>query len=124
MRQALCPSQGACCRTWNSRNTAGNREIPSPLLSRSGRLHAPQVAAQRRFSPHVLAVPSDSGLFWSSSVAMTCLINLFVNGVIARSGAAVEKRLERISGLFEHFIGFVGERRTRHHGLTRDLGSG
>lgn len=61
----------------------------------------------RQFTPHTLAVPSESGQFWSSSVAMTCLINLFVNAVVARSGSAVEKHLARVSELFDHFTGFV-----------------
>ena len=61
----------------------------------------------RRHTSHVLAVPSESGQFWSSSVAMTCLINLFVNAVVARSGKSVEQHLERVSQLFAHFTGFV-----------------
>jgi DNA-binding MurR/RpiR family transcriptional regulator len=61
----------------------------------------------RRYAQHVLAVPSESGQFWSSSVAMTCLINLFVNAIVARSGKSVERHLERVSQLFAHFTGFV-----------------
>lgn len=61
----------------------------------------------RRYTQHVLAVPSESGQFWSSSVAMTCLINLFVNAIVARSGKSVERHLERVSELFAHFTGFV-----------------
>lgn len=62
----------------------------------------------RRFTPHLFALPSESGQFWSSSVPMTCFINLLVTSVVARSGKAVERRLEKMSGLFEHFTGFVG----------------
>lgn len=61
----------------------------------------------RRFTTHILAVPTDSGQFWSSSVAMTCLINLLVNAVVARSGTSVEKRLEQISALYDRFTGFT-----------------
>jgi hypothetical protein len=38
---------------------------------------------------------------------MTCLINLFVNAIVARSGKSVERHLERVSELFAHFTGFV-----------------
>lgn len=63
----------------------------------------------RRFTPHILSVPLDSGQFWDSSVAMTGLINLLINGVVAQSGdgGAVERRLEQISTLFDHFTGFM-----------------
>lgn len=67
----------------------------------------------RRYTPHVFAVPSESGQFWSSSVAMTCFINLLVTSVVARSGKAVEKHLEQLSELFEHFTGFVGPAKGR-----------
>jgi DNA-binding MurR/RpiR family transcriptional regulator len=62
----------------------------------------------RSVTRHVIAVPSDSGQFWSSSVAMTCAINLLVNSVVARYGSGVEKHLARISELYEHFTGFSG----------------
>ena len=62
----------------------------------------------RRFTPHVFSLPSESGQFWSSSVPMACFINLLVTTVVARSGKAVEKHLEKLSELFEHFTGFVG----------------
>lgn len=39
---------------------------------------------------------------------MTCLIYLFINAVAARSGAAVEKHLERMSELYAHFTGWTG----------------
>jgi DNA-binding MurR/RpiR family transcriptional regulator len=62
----------------------------------------------RRYTPHIFALPSESGQFWSSSVAMTCFINLLVTSVVARSGKAVENHLEQVSELFDHFTGFVG----------------
>ncbi len=69
----------------------------------------------RSFTSHIFAVPTESGQFWGSSVAMTCLINLLVTAVVGQSGPAVEKRLERVSSLFEQFTGFVnsGNRRGR-----------
>ena len=44
---------------------------------------------------------------------MTCFINLLVTSVVARSGKGVEKHLQQISELFEHFTGFVGPARGR-----------
>jgi len=61
----------------------------------------------RRYTQHVFALPSDSGQFWSSSVPMNCFINLLVASVVARSGKTVEKHLEQLSELYEHFTGFV-----------------
>jgi DNA-binding MurR/RpiR family transcriptional regulator len=61
----------------------------------------------RRYTQHVFALPSESGQFWSSSVPMNCFINLLVASVVARSGKTVEKHLEQLSELYEHFTGFV-----------------
>jgi DNA-binding MurR/RpiR family transcriptional regulator len=62
----------------------------------------------RRYTPHLFALPTETGQFWSSCVPMACFINLLVTSVVARSGKSVEKHLEQISELFEHFTGFVG----------------
>jgi DNA-binding MurR/RpiR family transcriptional regulator len=62
----------------------------------------------RRFTPNVFAVPTKSGQVWDSVVPMTCLMNLFLNAVVARSGPSVENHLQEISDLFEHFSGWVG----------------
>ena len=67
----------------------------------------------RRYTPHVFALPSEMGQFWSSCVPMSCFINLLVVSVVARSGKSVEKHLEQISELFEHFTGFVGPAKGR-----------
>ncbi|MFD2500202.1 MurR/RpiR family transcriptional regulator [Rhizorhabdus histidinilytica] len=40
----------------------------------------------QRFTPHVLAVPTQTGLFWSSPVALVCAANLLVNDVIKLIG--------------------------------------
>lgn len=61
----------------------------------------------RRYTQHVFALPSEGGQFWSSSVPMNCFINLLVASVVARSGKTVEKHLEQLSELYEHFTGFV-----------------
>lgn len=61
----------------------------------------------RQFTSLVFAVPSESGQFWDSNVPIACLINLFLNAVVARSGASVEQHLDRISELYAHFTGWT-----------------
>lgn len=58
-------------------------------------------------TPYVLAVSTESPLFWSSSVGLGCLVNLLVNSVVGRLGSGVERRLERISELYRTFTGYV-----------------
>ncbi|WP_129779308.1 MurR/RpiR family transcriptional regulator [Peristeroidobacter soli] len=67
----------------------------------------------RRYTQHLFALPSESGQFWSSSVAMNCFIHLLVASVVARSGKTVEKHLEQLSELYEHFTGFVSPGKPR-----------
>lgn len=62
----------------------------------------------RKFTPHILAVPTEVELFWSSQVALGCAVNLLVNDVIGVLGATVEKRLERLSELYQSHTGHVG----------------
>lgn len=62
----------------------------------------------RKFTPHVIAVPTETELFWSSQVALGCVVNLLVNDVIGQLGTGVEKRLERLSDLYQTFPGHVG----------------
>lgn len=62
----------------------------------------------RKFTEHVIAVPTEVELFWSSQVSLSCAINLLVNDVIGTLGKRVEKRLERLSGLYQAHIGHVG----------------
>ena len=61
-----------------------------------------------RFTPHVLAVPTQTGMFWSSPVALVCAVNLMVNSVIKLIGAGVEQRLERLTRLHQTFTGYAG----------------
>lgn len=61
----------------------------------------------RSFTSHIFAMPTEGGQFWSSSVGMVCLINLLITSIVGKSGAAVEKRLEQVSTLFDEFTGFV-----------------
>ena len=67
-----------------------------------------------RLTTNVLAADSDGALFWQSSVPMVGLINLLVNDVVGHGGGRdVEERLERISALYDDFVGFVRPTRTR-----------
>jgi DNA-binding MurR/RpiR family transcriptional regulator len=62
---------------------------------------------------HVIAVPTEVELFWSSQVALSCAVNLLVNDVIGTLGAPVEQRLERMSQLYQTYSGHVGAPKER-----------
>ena len=62
----------------------------------------------RKFTEHVIAVPTEVELFWSSQVSLSCAVNLLVNDVIGTLGKKVEKRLERLSALYQTHVGHVG----------------
>lgn len=64
------------------------------------------------FTPHVISVPTQTGMFWSSPVALVCAVNLLVNSVIKAIGTDIEPRLQRLSQLHQTFTGYVG------HGLS------
>jgi DNA-binding MurR/RpiR family transcriptional regulator len=67
-----------------------------------------------RLTTNVLAADSDGALFWQSSIPMAALVNLLVNDVVGHGGGRdVEERLERISALYEDFVGFVRPTRAR-----------
>ncbi len=66
-----------------------------------------------RFTRHVVAVPTQTGMFWSSPVALVCAVNLMVNGVIKLIGARVEQRLEKLTRLHQTFTGYVGHQPPR-----------
>ncbi|MES2056071.1 MAG: MurR/RpiR family transcriptional regulator [Pseudomonadota bacterium] len=66
-----------------------------------------------RFTPHVVAVPTQTGMFWSSPVALVCAVNLMVNGVIKLIGASVEQRLEKLTRLHQTFTGYAGHQPPR-----------
>lgn len=61
-----------------------------------------------KFTHHVLSIPTQSGLFWSSPVALVCAVNLLVNSVIKLVGADVEQRLDKLTLLHQTFTGYVG----------------
>ena len=66
-----------------------------------------------RFTPHVLAVPTQTGMFWSSPVALVCAVNLMVNSVIKQIGTKVEARLETLTRLHQSFTGYAGHQPPR-----------
>lgn len=66
-----------------------------------------------RFTPLVIAVPTQTGMFWSSPVALVCAVNLMVNSVIKSIGPGVEKRLERLTRLHQTFTGYAGHQPPR-----------
>lgn len=66
-----------------------------------------------RFTPHVLAVPTQTGMFWSSPVALVCAVNLMVNSVIKQIGRRVEVRLEKLTRLHQTFTGYAGHQPPR-----------
>lgn len=72
----------------------------------------------RKFTHHVIAVSTEVELFWSSQVALSCVVNLLVNDVIGALGAPVEDRLERLSELYQSFTGHVGSASARRAGKS------
>jgi DNA-binding MurR/RpiR family transcriptional regulator len=68
----------------------------------------PYCAWASRFTPHVLSVPTQTGVFWSSPVALTCAVHLLLNSVIRLIGPRVQDRLEKLTRLHKTFTGFAG----------------
>jgi DNA-binding MurR/RpiR family transcriptional regulator len=66
-----------------------------------------------RFTPHVIAVPTQTGMFWSSPVALVGAVHLLLNGVISEIGARVEQRLEKLTRLHKTFTGYAGHQPPR-----------
>jgi DNA-binding MurR/RpiR family transcriptional regulator len=62
-----------------------------------------------RFTPHVLALPTESALFWTTMVPILAALTLLSNAVVLRLGAAAEPRLARVSKLYQDFTGHVGQ---------------
>lgn len=72
----------------------------------------------RKFTDHVIAAPTEVELFWSSQVALSCVVNLLVNDVIGTLGTKVEKRLDRLSELYQAYTGHIGSPAIRKHGRS------
>lgn len=67
----------------------------------------------RKYTPHVLALSTESAMFWDSMVPIVAALTLLANGVVIRLGARAEPRLERISKLYQDFTGHVGQPRDK-----------
>jgi DNA-binding MurR/RpiR family transcriptional regulator len=72
----------------------------------------------RKFTDHVIAAPTEVELFWSSQVALSCVVNLLVNDVIGTLGTTVEKRLDRLSELYQAYTGHIGSPAVRKPGRS------
>lgn len=62
-----------------------------------------------QYTPHVLALPTESAMFWDTLVPMVAALTLLSNAVVLKLGASAEPRLTRISELYQEFTGHVGQ---------------
>lgn len=63
----------------------------------------------REFTPFVLALPTESGIFWGTTVPIHAALALLINSVVLALGSSVERRLAEVSTLYQEFIGHVGQ---------------
>ncbi|MBS0557147.1 MAG: MurR/RpiR family transcriptional regulator [Proteobacteria bacterium] len=70
------------------------------------------------YTAHILALPTESGIFWGTTVPILAALALLANGVVLALGDRVERRLTRVSDLYQEFVGHVGKR-VRKHTATR-----
>ncbi|MBS0487921.1 MAG: MurR/RpiR family transcriptional regulator [Proteobacteria bacterium] len=61
------------------------------------------------YTPHMLALPTESGIFWGTTVPILAALALLANGVVLALGDGVERRLTRVSDLYQEFVGHVGK---------------
>jgi DNA-binding MurR/RpiR family transcriptional regulator len=64
----------------------------------------------RKYTPHVLALSTESAMFWDSMVPIVAALTLLANDAVIRLGSRAEPRLERISRLYQGFTGHIGQR--------------
>lgn len=69
------------------------------------------------YTAHILALPTESGIFWGTTVPILAALALLVNGVVLALGNRVEQRLDRVSDLYQEFVGHVGKPTTRRKSL-------
>lgn len=72
----------------------------------------------RKVTPHVLALATEGGMFWTTMVPLVAALTLLANGVVLAIGAKAEPRLERVSDLYQTFTGHVGQKK-RQPGARR-----
>jgi len=63
----------------------------------------------RKYTSHVLALPTESGLFWDTMLPIFAALSLLANGVVLELGSGVEKRLAQLSELYQEFVGHIGQ---------------
>ena len=61
----------------------------------------------RRYTPHVLSVTTSTNAFLDSTAGLSALLGLFLNGLTARLGDSVSKRVEEMKDLADHFEPFT-----------------
>lgn len=60
------------------------------------------------FVSELFTVHTDLNHFWDTTSAMASLVGLAVNGVFKELGAGVERRMERVAGLYNDLVGHTG----------------
>lgn len=70
----------------------------------------------RKYTDHVLALPTESGFFWDTMVPIFAALTLLANGVVLALGSRVEQRLAEVSELYQEFVGHVGQAARRESG--------
>ena len=56
----------------------------------------------------LFTVETDLNHFWDTTSAMASLVGLAVNGVFKELGAGVERRMEKVAGLYNELVGHTG----------------
>lgn len=69
-----------------------------------------------KLTPHMLAVATEGGMFWTTMVPLVAALTLLANGVVLALGAKAEPRLERVSDLYQAFTGHVGQKKRQPGG--------
>lgn len=67
----------------------------------------------RGLTPHLLALPDESALFFSTLAPMVAALTLLTQCVVLKLGPRAEPRLARVSQLYQDFTGHVGQPRRR-----------
>ncbi|MBM1635180.1 MurR/RpiR family transcriptional regulator [Sulfitobacter mediterraneus] len=63
----------------------------------------------RQYTPHVLAVPTDTGAFLDSTAGISALLGIFLNGIAIKLGDATQDRIAEMHRLAQHFDPFTYE---------------
>lgn len=80
-----------------------NRDVPLVVITDR------YSAWPRQYTPHVLAVPTDTGAFLDSTAGISALLGVFLNGIATRLGDATQDRIAQMHELTEHFDPFTYE---------------